>query len=342
MTQFELSKNFSNTEKAPAWRQVTDSNPDPGMDNPLTHPQIWDSHPLFHAHRNFRNGQERAKQDADLLKNASNEEFVKQINSDCKVGPHLEWLTFGGALATKGATKSFVIHHIGKETGVNSKLALSAGLAMGAAGAAFLTYELADYFENSSRAQHFENRLLQNPDFVPAKALPASPENKPIGESKIGESNSGMQTPELPSIELIPEYVSKNIWGVRQVVDHSLQPALTIVSRDLLGSELRDKHEEMREKALAQNGLSNAEFTQWAARESTKSTRSQLIQDGIFSTVGTGGGIYTGLKLGFGRYGVAAVALAGTIGALAMSRLKSAAESNTERAMLYESRLLQK
>lgn len=339
MTQFELSQDLPKSGNTSLWK-VTDQD---SQDNPVTHPQIWDSHPLFHAHRNFRNGQERAKQDADLLRNASNEEFVNQINKDTKIGPHLEWLTFGGALATKGATKSFVIHHIGKETGVNSKLALSAGLAMGAAGAAFLTYELADYVENSSRAKHFENRLLQNPDYVPGKPEESSAQRKISSENeKPAGTESVFPKLDLPSIDLIPEYVTKNIPGLRQIVDTTLQPTLTRVSKDLLGSELRDRHIEAHEKALAQNHLSNSEFVKWADKESSKSFKSQLIQDGIFSAVGTGGGLYTGLKLGFGRYGVAAVALAGTAGAFALSKLKSSAESYTEKSDFYQARLLQK
>ncbi|MBX9720291.1 MAG: hypothetical protein K2X81_02755, partial [Candidatus Obscuribacterales bacterium] len=98
----------------------------------------------------------------DFLGELVNSDFVRQVKIDTQISPAAEWSTFGVAVATKGAAKAFVLSKIGSDIGVAGKLGVPAGIAAGVVGAGFFTYELANYWENSSRAQLFEKRLSEN------------------------------------------------------------------------------------------------------------------------------------------------------------------------------------
>lgn len=296
------------------------------IDEKPQHEQIPDQHPLWNAHRNFENGRKLAEQDSELMKNASNLAFVEQINKDSHIQPQLEWLMFGGALATKGVAKAFVLSHIGHEAGsIGGKLAIPGGIALGVAGAAFLTYELSDYLENSGRSEQFEKRLLENKDSAVARPDDIDP---------------SLTQQAIKAADLLPEYVSRQIPSLRDIVDSNIAPVKAATYHYLLNSEVSDHKQELVDKALAHGNLNNQEYVDWAKKESAISLKYQVIQDSIFTSFGIAGGFYAGTKLGLGRYGGPAIGLLGAAGSLALSHLKTAAEESSSKATLFETRLI--
>lgn len=308
---------------------------------------------IWQSNGNYKNDMENAEPDKELFKLASNSDFVARINKESQLSAGSEWLIFGGALATKGVGKAFVIRQIGHDAGPLGKFIKPFGIVSGIVGAGFLAYELANYLENSERSKHFENRLLGETGKQSGVSLSNEVSSdsgrawhaptETTGSRRASESHAQI-TPDLGShTKITPDSATKNVTmkvpGVRNLVDAGFDPVNKAIYHYLLSSEAPDHKHELIGRALAHKDLDNREFISWVKAETARSAKYQLIQDSIFGTSSAAGGLYTGYKLGFGRGSILVSAITAAAG-LALSRLKTTAEENTDRADLYQARLL--
>jgi hypothetical protein len=252
------------------------------------------------------------KTDIDLA-SLNNSDYVRQVKIDTHLSPVAEWSTFGVAVATKGAAKAFVLSKIGNDIGVAGKLGVPAGIAAGVVGAGFFTYELANYWENSSRAQLFEKRLSEDKD-------------------ARGTAGGGVLDLKAPNYD-------NQLPGFRDLVNLTVSPLIGAY-KHVSGSQLHDRDQLALSKTLAQKSLTNEEFISWAKKETSVPLSHHLKQDGLFGGVGLAASVYTATKLGLGRLGTPALAVAGLGAALALSHIKTAEEVNQGLSELYAARLL--
>lgn len=243
-----------------------------------------------------------------------NIEFIKKVNEENTVSPVMEWGIFGGALATKGAAKAYVLSKIGTEMGAVGKYAVPVGVTAGVVGAGFLTYEVAELVQNSGRASSFEKRLLAEPD---------------------ARVRAGQQ-PEAFDLDGSRKSI---VPGFRDVVNVGIAPIHSGFHYLLSGTQLPDENQALVNKAIAHNHLSNKEYVNWAKQESGITLTRQIGRDAIFGGMGLGGGVYAAMKLGLGRYGAIGLAALGIASGIGLSHLKTAADERTQRATLYQTRL---
>ncbi len=249
------------------------------------------------------------------LSQTSNSEFIKRVNEENTVSPLMEWGLFAAALATKGTAKAYVLSKLGGEMGAVGKYALPIGITAGVVGAGFLTYELADLKQNSGRASAFEKRLLSDP---------AAKVTEPVPQLKPADLPDGAHNHIFP--------------GFRDVVNTGMAPVHSGFHY-LLSGKFPDEKQDLIDKAIAHNHLSNEEYVNWAKQEDSITLTRQLTRDTIFGGVGLGGAVYAASKLGLGRYGVIGLAALGIAGGVGLSRLKTAADDRTHKATLYQTRL---